>query len=189
MRLVVRSVLSVAVILAAAVALPAQGSSGGRVTITYTLTRIPKIASNQFAIWIEDERGAFVCTLFATDFMARRQGWRIRTQVCPAWIKAGDVAGTPQAAIDAVSGATPGNGTHSVVWDLKDRSGEPVAAGTYRYLIQGNIYWDNTVLWSGTVQVGGARNSSQAVVSCSPEGAEKEGTLISAVSAVYEPPK
>lgn len=159
----------------------------GKVTVSYTLSRINKIASNQFAVWIEDEAGRYIRTLFATDFMARRQGWKIRQEVCPRWIKAADVKNMPQQDIDAVSSPTPQSGKLSVVWSLKDAKDMPLSAGIYIYRIEGNIYWDNTVLWTGEIHVGGAGETSQATVSYSPEGADKQGTLISIVSAVYEP--
>ena len=94
-------------------------------TVTYTLLRARKIASDQYAIWIEDEQGRFVRTLYATGLVGRRAGWKIR----PA----------------------------------------------------------NTVLWTGTIQVGGAREASAASAVWPPPEAEKLGTLISAISAVYEP--
>lgn len=189
----VRSLLKVA--LAAWYLVPVPGwtaaaqaqTAAGKVTISYTLTRINKIASNQFAVWVEDEAGRYIRTLFATDFMARRQGWKIRQEICPIWIKAADVKNTPQQDIDAVSSPTPQSGILSVVWNLKDAKGMPLSAGVYVYRIEGNLYWENTVVWTGKIRVGGARETSLATVSYSPEGADKQGTLISVVSAVYEP--
>jgi hypothetical protein len=162
-------------------------AQAGQVTITYTLTRLSTIASNQFAIWVEDADGRFLRTLFVTDFTGRRAGWSRRPQTIPNWLQAAGVRNTPQRDIDAVSGATPSSGTHSVVWDLKDRDGKSVAPGTYRYRIEGNISWDNTVMWSGTIEVGADRETSRATVVYNPPGAEAMGTLISEVTALYEP--
>jgi len=58
-------------------------ASPGTVTISYTLIHPHWIASNQLAVWIEDSQGAFVQTIFATDFMARRKGYIKRPQSCP----------------------------------------------------------------------------------------------------------
>lgn len=166
---------------------PARAGASGRVTISYTLSRARKIASDQFAVWIEDAQGRFVRTLFATGFVARRAGWKIRPATTPTWVAAAGIANTPQSAVDAVSGATPPSGTHAVVWDLKDAQGRPVAPGTYRYRIEGNISWANTVLWTGTIRLGGAQESSAAGAVWSPPEAERLGTVISSVTAVYEP--
>jgi hypothetical protein len=161
----------------------------GRVTVTFTVNRSMKIASDQLAVWIEDEKGAFVRTLFVTDFTGRRSGWKARAQTVPTWVIASDAKNTARSEIDAVSGATPKNGSLSVVWDLKDRKGTTVPPGNYRYRIEGNISWENRVLWTGTVRVGAARDSTGATAVYSPPGAEKLGSFITEVSAVFEPGK
>jgi len=111
----------------------------GNVTINYMLTRISGRASNQYAVWIEDEAGRFIRTLFVTDYMARRQGWKVRQQTLSTWVKVADVKNTPQENIDAVSSATPQSGKLSVVWDLKDVTGKTVVAGIYIYRIEGSL--------------------------------------------------
>lgn len=160
----------------------------GKVTIGFTLTRISGRGSNQYASWIEDETGRYVRTLFVTDYMARRQGWKVRQQSLVTWVKAADVKNKPQAEIDALSGATPQAGKLSVVWDLKDATGKAVVAGVYVYRIEGCLLNENHVLWTGKIRVGRAKETSQATSIHFPEGADKLGrTLISDVSAVYDP--
>jgi len=167
---------------------PQTQAATGKVTIGYTLTRISGRSSNQYAVWIEDEAGMHVRTLFVTDYMARRQGWKVRQQSLVTWVKAADVKNMPQADLDAVSGATPQTGKGSAVWDLKDKTGKAVATGVYVYRIEGSLLQANTVLWTGKIRVGGAKESSQATAGYFPEGADKLGrTLVSDVSAVYDP--
>jgi len=134
----------------------------GKLTVAFTVSRARKIATDQIAVWIEDEKGGFVRTLFVTSFTGRRAGWKIRPQVIPTWAAPARVKDAPQAEIDAVSAATPGNGPFTVVWDLKDRAGAPVTPGIYRYRVEGNISWENTVLWSGTIRIGAVRDASRA---------------------------
>jgi len=97
----ITAALSLLVSVAAGIDAQAAGAKG-TVTISYTMTRLFKIASNQLAVWIEDETGRYVRTLYATDFMARRRGWQRREQVCPVWVKAADIKSSPQEDIDAV---------------------------------------------------------------------------------------
>ena len=159
----------------------------GKVTIDFTLTRISGTGSNQYASWIEDETGRYVRTLFVTDYMARRQGWKARQQSLVNWVKAADVKNKPQSDIDALSGATPKAGKLSLVWDLKDTTGKAAFAGDYVYRIEGCLLNENHVLWTGKIRVGGAKGTSQATSIHFPEGADKLGrTLISDVSAVYD---
>jgi hypothetical protein len=177
-----------ALIFAGGAALHAQAASPtGSVVVTFTVTRSHTIASDQWAAWIEDEKGAFVRTLFVTNFLGRRAGWRIRPQLTPTWVVASNVRNTAPAEIDAVSGATPRDGTVSVTWDLRDREGKVVPLGTYRYRVEGNMFWENTVLWTGTIRVGGDPDSTQATAVYSPPEAKDLGPLITAVGAVYAP--
>jgi len=168
---------------------PAQPGAG-TVTITYKLGHIPRIASNQLAVWIEDAEGRFVRTLFATDFMARRQGFRKRPQVCPEWVQAAGLDRLSRAAIDAVSGATQKPGTISLVWDCKNAAGRRVASGTYLYKVEGNIYYEKRVLWTGRIVVGASVSASSATVQHLPDAsAAEEGTLVEGVAARFQPLK
>ena len=160
----------------------------GKVTISFTLSRISGPGSNQYAVWIEDEAGRYVTTLFVTDYMTRRQGWKVRQQSLMNWVRAADLNNMPQQDIDAMSSATPQAGTQTVEWDLTDASGKTVNASVYVYRIEACLLMENNVLWAGDIRVGDARQTSQPKVSYYPETAENLGrTLISDISIVYEP--
>ncbi len=163
--------------------------SSGTITISYTFTHLLRVASNQYAIWIEDDKGVHVRTLFVTSFTARRGGWKFRPDSIPTWTRSFGIASAAQKDIDAVSGATPRSGTYAVQWDLRDAKGRPVAPGTYRYLVEGNIYWQQRVLWVGTIIVGDGVKVLPATVSYSTPDARDAGTLLSEVSASYMPDK
>ena len=160
----------------------------GKVTISFTLSRISGPGSNQYVVWIEDEAGRYVTTLFVTNYMTRRQGWKVRQQSLMNWVRAADLNNMPQQNIDAMSSATPQAGTQTVEWDLADTSGKTVNAGVYVYRIEACLLMENNVLWTGEIRVGGARQTSQPTVSYYPETADNLGrTLISDISIVYEP--
>jgi hypothetical protein len=143
------------------------------------------MASNQFAIWIEDEEGHFVRTLFVTNFVGKRAGWKTRPQCVPTWVQAAKIMNLPQKEVDAVSGATPQNGTYEILWDLRDSNGKVVPHGTFRYRMEGNIFQENRVSWTGTITIGSEAQSSHAEVAYSPGEAVEMGTLISSVSATF----
>jgi hypothetical protein len=182
------AVLCLILVLGCAALTQTKSAPTGKVTVSYTLTRVSGPASNQYAVWIEDEAGRYIRTLFVTNYMARRQGWKVRQQSLVTWVKAADVKNMPQQDIDAMSAATPKAGKLSTMWDLKDAAGKTVPAGVYIYRIEGSLLWANTALWTGKLRVGKSGQASQATVSYFPEGADKLGkTLISDVSAIYEP--
>jgi hypothetical protein len=170
-----------------AAAVPAQASLGN-LTVSNTLHHLPRIASNQLAVWIEDSRGTFVRTLFATDFMARRGGFRRRPLCCPEWVQASGLARLSPAEVDAVSGATQSPGVISLVWDCNDAQGRPVPSGEYVYKLEGNLFWDKRVLWTGRIRVGGRASFSVATAEYLPDASAAEsGLLVEDVRARFRP--
>jgi len=81
------------------------------------------------------------------------------------------------------------NHADGVVWDLTEGTGKVVPKGLYRYRIECNISWENTVLWTGAIEVGETRASSTATAVYSPAEAEKLGTPVKDAAAVYDPGK
>ncbi len=160
--------------------------SPGSVTITYNINHIPKIASNQLAVWIEDDSGHYVRTLYATRFTASG-GYEQRAEALPLWIQASDWENASKDEVDAVTGATQRPGQITLTWDCRDKEGQPVRPGKYVYYIEGNIYWSDRVVWSGEIEVGREENTSRAKVEYIPETARDSGMLVENVSAAFTP--
>jgi hypothetical protein len=183
-----KAIVAAAILLVCAAAGGLAQASLGAVTVRYTLHRIPRRASNQLAVWIEDAKGTYVRTLFATDFMARRGGFRLRPQCCPEWVAAAGLERLSPAEVDAVSGATQAPGVITLSWDCRTSAGDPVPAGTYFYKVEGNIYYERRVLWTGGIRVGSAASRSTAAPQYLPDAsAAGEGALIEGVSASFRP--
>ncbi|TJX15888.1 DUF2271 domain-containing protein [Tissierella creatinini] len=111
-------------------------------------------AGSQYAIWIEDSKGNFVRTVFATDF-TKSGGYKFRKESLPLWVAKSGLANMEQPEIDAISGATPGNGRLTYTWDGTDSKGNPVPAGAYRFYLEGTLYWSEQMLCSGSFVLGG----------------------------------
>jgi len=186
MKFLLKIIFMLIFICIASIPLSSGKEISGTVTISYVLHKIPTMASNQIAVWIEDEDGSYVKTLYATQFTARG-GFKKRTQSLPEWIKKSEWENRSQAEIDAVSGATQQAGMNELLWDLTDSAGKKVAAGTYVYKIEGIIYWENRVIWQGRINVGGEENTSMAQATYFPQDANKRGILLEQVKAVYTP--
>ena len=95
-----------------------------RLDITFDYQR-GGIASSQYAIWVEDAAGKPVRTIFVTRFTATR-GFSERPDAVPTWVASFNPAQMTYAQVDAVSGATPSNGSLHYAWDGKDNQGKPV---------------------------------------------------------------
>lgn len=163
-----------------------QENTAGVVSINYRLHHLSRLASNQLAIWIEDERGSFVKTLFATSFTANG-GYVNRPESLPEWRKAADWNNASQDVIKRVSRPEQGDGNHSVYWDGTNEAGKRVQPGTYIYKIEGNIEWNNRVIYTGKIAIGGKENTTNASAAYFPKGAEEKGTLVEQVTASFLP--
>lgn len=182
------TVIALALLLAAAatVAAGAGGQAPGTVTISYDLHRMPTIASNQMAVWIEDDGGKLVKTLYVTWFTGKG-GYERRPDCLPLWRKAAGVDGPPTAEVDAVTRATRHPGRHSLVWDCTDGAGRPVAPGKYVYKVEGTLFWSKEILWKGEITVGDRPASSRGAASYLPPEAQGGDPMIAAVSATFTP--
>jgi tetratricopeptide (TPR) repeat protein len=86
----------------------------------------------QTAIWIEDEEGNYVATVYVSGF----SGYAREKQVnLPVWT---DVSGFK--GLDGVTGASIDVGHHIHVWTLEDYQGKRVDRGTYRVRAE-TCYW------------------------------------------------
>jgi hypothetical protein len=177
------ALLAVAVVVGAGAA---SAPPPGTVTISYDLHRIPTIASNQLAVWIETADGAFVKTLYVSRFTGRG-GYERRPECLPLWRKAAGVEGPPTADVDAVTQATQQPGRQSLAWDCTDAAGNPVAPGKYVYKLEGTLYWAKAVLWTGEIRVGATPASSRAIASYTSPEAQSGDQLVADVVASFKP--
>ena len=51
------------------------------IEISFVFNRMQTIASNQFAVWIENPNGEMIKTLYVTDFTAKRRGYEKKRHV------------------------------------------------------------------------------------------------------------
>ncbi len=181
--------LAVPCISCAASPLPsAQGTTapaGGSVTISFPFTSQDGVATNQFAVWIENESGEYVKTLFVTKFTADI-GYLERKDALPNWVEQSGIERGGPRDIDAVTGATPSSGERSYTWNLTDQNGNPVPQGIYRYFVEGTLRWESRVLYTGSIEVKQKAASSKAKPQYFGHGS-KECDMIGSVQAVYTP--
>lgn len=156
----------------------------GLVTIAFPYVEQPGNSSNQFAVWVEDEMGRYVKTVFVTDFTALG-GYESREDAVPQWVdKSGIREGTSEN-IDAVSGATPQTGTEQYEWECIDESGNPVTEGEYKIRVEGTVNEDSQIVYTADITVG----SHAMTVQAEPEYYELTGDtdMIGDVTVEYIP--
>ena len=106
------------------------------------------IASSQYAIWIEDEKGKLIRTIYATSFTAKG-GYEYREDAIPMWVDKAKPQQMTSAQVDAVTSATPQNGNLVYQWNGRDDKGMCVPAGKYKFFIEGTLHWKSRILYSG----------------------------------------
>ena len=116
--------------------------------------------SNQYAVWIENEKGDVVKTLFVTSYTTKgrtrpgeepMRGYVKRPNCVPTWVKAAKAAEQTDLQLDGVTGATPqASGTQKFTWDFTDQQGKTVPQGNYKVLVEATLYQTSDIIYSGT---------------------------------------
>lgn len=158
-------------------------SNSGELNISFDFKH-GGIASSQFAIWLEDEGGKLVKTIFVTSFTATR-GYSFRPDALPIWVSKAKPGAMQDSEVDAVSGATPQNGSLTYSWDGTNDKGVKVESGKYNFFIEGTLYWSSRVLFSGTVDWGGANQQNIPVKSQLFSPSETNKDMITSLKASY----
>lgn len=149
--------------------------------LSFAFSRNGGIATNQFAVWVEDSHGRYVKTLYATNFTASG-GWKRRKMSIPLWVEQSGLANMSQTQIDSLTGATPKNGNLTYRWDGKDSQNNLLPPGDYVIYLEGNLRMGNRVLYHAPIQIGHGATTSQ-ITSEYIGKAGKEQKMISAVNA------
>jgi len=155
-----------------------------KVEISFVYQKQTGMGSNQFAVWIEDSSGKYIKTLYATRFTANG-GWQRRAQSLPGWVKAAQAVNMTTTEIDAITGATPSSGNLSYVWDCKDKEGNKVPAGEYKYIVEASLRMANRVVCSGTIKTGDQAQQSQAVSEFFGDSESERGMITNVVAKYY----
>jgi len=137
-----------------------QARKARSLEVTFNYEKQAGPGSNQYAVWIENDRGEVVKTLFVTSFTTKgrvregqqpQRGYIKRPACVPTWVtrvKANDLSDQQ---LDAVTGATPAaSGVQTFTWDFTDQEGKAVKQGTYKVFVEATLFNASTITYSGT---------------------------------------
>jgi len=174
---------------------PALTELSGELVISFDYVRQSGAASNQHAVWIEDMHGNIIRTLYASRWTADG-GYVTRPDSIFVWIGRTDRANMTSAEVDAVSGATPGSGALSYIWDLTDTDGDIIPPGEYMVFVEGTLRWKNYVLYSAVITLGASPATVEADAVFHYEGDgryaaltadSRENDMIGPVTVMFSP--
>ena len=142
------------------ISLPIAAQKTSSVELSFNYEKQGGAGSNQWAVWIENSKGEVVRTLYVSSFTTkgrgsmngqRRRGYTFRPTCVPTWVKNAKAEEMTDEQIDAVTGATPSaSGKQTYTWDFKDAQGKDVPAGDYKICLEGTLYFESVILYSGT---------------------------------------
>ena len=127
--------------------------------VTFDYKRQAGPGSNQYAVWIENEKGEVVKTLFVTSFTTKgrtrpgeqpMRGYVKRPACVPVWVKASKAEEQTDEQLDAYTGATPKvDGMQRFSWDFTDAAGKIVKKGTYKVFVEATLFGESDITYSG----------------------------------------
>jgi hypothetical protein len=166
----------------------AQNSVSSGIEISFTYNRQSGMASNQFAVWIEDSPGKLVRTLFATRYTASG-GWEKRPLSIPLWVKQSGISNLSKKEIDAFTAATPRASSSALKyrWDGTDKDGNRAAVGEYQIFLEATLRNENKVLYSAPFTLGGSTMLEMIIKTHYTGKNAKEQKMIENVKVFYRP--
>jgi hypothetical protein len=153
----------------------------GKLQITYLVTSDD--ASRFTAVWLENEAGELVKTLFVSSELAQG-AFTVEGDICPDWIRKSHWEKASQAEVDAVSGPTPTAGSGSLTFDLKKHG---IAPGIYSFCMQIHIHDNYNILYTGKINLGERPAETEAEVFYSPSRYDSAEDLLRDVRAQFTP--
>ena len=162
MKKVITAIIVTMLLVIPAVALSKKGKAAKANTleVSFNYQRQAGPGSNQYAVWIENEKGEFVKTLFVTSYTTKgrarggeqpKRGYIVRPACVPVWVKTSKAEEKTDVQLDAVTGATPqSGGVQTFTWDFTDEQGKAVPQGTYKVKVEATLIFDSDIVYTGT---------------------------------------
>lgn len=136
-------------------------AKGKHVEISFDYIKKQGPGSNQYAVWVENDRGEVVKTLFVTSFTTKgriregqpiKRGYTYRPTCMPTWVTNAKAADMTDAELDAFTGATPKeSGKQTFVWDFTDSKGKKVSQGNYKVCVEATLKNEYILLYEGAL--------------------------------------
>jgi hypothetical protein len=173
----------------------AQAKKGKTLEVSFNYLKQAGPGSNQYAVWIENEKGEVVKTLFVTSFTTKgrvrgneqpMRGYLKRPNCVPTWVKTVKAESLSDQQLDAVTGATPkANGKQTFSWDFTDQQGKKVKDGKYCVKVEATLYQASSIVYTGSFS-SKDKAGNVALTSKLTEPAESHQGMITDVKAVIK---
>lgn len=135
--------------------------------------------SNQCAVWVENENGNHIKTLYVSKFTGKG-GFKKRPDCLTEWRNKAKITDSIPDEIDAVTQSTPKNGKNLFYWDLTDSNNSTTPQGIYYLKVEANLRFEKRVVWTAKIDTSKNEDSCNAVAEyfSVEEDSVKENTVI-----------
>ncbi|MBO4851647.1 MAG: DUF2271 domain-containing protein [Prevotella sp.] len=172
-----------------------NASKATTLEVTFNYQKQDGPGSNQYAVWIENEKGEMVKTLFVTSYTTKgrtrgneqpMRGYIKRPACVPTWVKTAKADDLTDQQLDAFTGATPKvSGIQTFTWDFTDQQGKAVRKGTYRVKVEATLFNASTITYTGTFNTNDKPGSIK-LTSQLTEQDEKHKDMVTGVKAIIK---
>ncbi len=172
-----------------------QAAKAKTLEVSFDYQRQAGPGSNQYAIWIENDKGDVVKTLFVTSFTTKgrargaekaQRGYIVRPACVPVWVKNVNAEKKTDQQLDAVTGATPkADGKQTFTWDFTDQQGKAVPQGKYKVCVEATLIFDSDIVYTGTFSTKD-KTGNVALTSTLTKPDEKHKNMVTNVKAVLK---
>ena len=163
--------------------------------VSFNYQRQAGPGSNQYAVWIENEKGEVVKTLFVTSYTTKgrarggeqpKRGYIVRPACVPTWVKTVKANEKTDQQLDAVTGATPqAGGTQTFTWDFTDEQGKAVPQGNYKVVVEATLFFDSDIIYSGSFSTKDKEGDIKLTSTLTKED-EKHKDMVTNVKAILK---
>jgi hypothetical protein len=154
----------------------------GKLQISYLVSS--SVEGSRFtAIWLENEGGELVKTIFVSSELAQG-AFTVEGDICPDWIKKSHWEKASQAEVDAVSGPTPAVGSGSISIDLRKFG---ILPGVYSLCMQVHVEENYNILYKGKIDLSQKPAEFQPEVFYSPSKYKGAEDLVHNVRVKFTP--
>jgi len=162
---------------------PAPAAATGTVSVSFLYMPPSQIEPTYHtAIWLEDESGRLVKTLFVSQDLS--SGEYRMGNACPEWVNQAHWEKTDRSTVDAVTGPTPNVGSGALAFDVAKMN---IGAGSYRFKLQVHISERYNVLYTGRLSIGETSNEATLEILYSPAKPPGATEFVRDVRARYVP--
>jgi len=162
---------------------PAGAQVAGTVEVSFLFGSPEGVEpSYQTALWLQDEKGQYVKSLFVSEYLA--YGGFNDPTICPDWIKVANWDKATEADYDAVSRPTPPVGENSLKINLKDKG---ITPGKYEYLLEVHLVENFNILYRGQIEIGSQVSESKPEATYTPNKHPAAEGVITSVTVKYSP--